>query len=99
MLDHGEADDKLVGVLLQDLQWGEVEDIADLPDAWIDRLRHYFTTYKALPDESNAVKIGDAYGRAHAERVIRAGIADYEESFASAAKASDAGKAKARGRD
>ena len=31
MLDRGEADDKIVAVLLQDLMWGEVRDLADLP--------------------------------------------------------------------
>ena len=52
--------------------------------ALIDRLRHYFTTYKALPGKANVVSIGEAYGREHAETVIRAAIADYAESFAGA---------------
>lgn len=87
MLDHGEADDKIVAVLLQDLQWGEARDLADLPHALIDRLRHYFTTYKAMPDQPAEVTIGDAYGREHAETVIRAAMADYEASFADVAGA------------
>jgi inorganic pyrophosphatase len=86
MLDHGEADDKIVAVLLQDEQWGEVDDIAGLPDIWLDRLRHYFTTYKTLSPQDSGVTIGDAYGRGHAERVIRAAMADYDEAFASAAR-------------
>jgi inorganic pyrophosphatase len=82
MLDRGEADDKIVAVLLQDQQWGEVRAIDDLPRMWIDRLRHYFATYKMLPGQDAGVVIGDAYGREHAEAVIRAAIADYQESFA-----------------
>jgi inorganic pyrophosphatase len=85
MLDRGEADDKIVAVLLQDLQWGEVRDIAQLPPALIDRLRHYFATYKALPGQISNVAVGDAYGREHAQTVIRAAIADYRASFAAAA--------------
>ena len=84
MLDRGEADDKIVAVLLQDLMWGGIRDLADLPGALIDRLRHYFTSYKALPGKENVVSIGEAYGREHAEMVIRAAIADYAESFAGA---------------
>jgi inorganic pyrophosphatase len=82
MLDRGEADDKIVAVLHQDLLWGGVRELADLPGALIDRLRHYFTSYKALPGRENVVSIGEAYGREHAERVIRAAIADYGAFFA-----------------
>jgi inorganic pyrophosphatase len=84
MLDRGEADDKIVAVLHQDLLWGGVRELADLPGALIDRLRHYFTSYKALPGRENVVSIGEAYGREHAERVIRAAIADYGAFFADA---------------
>jgi len=89
MLDHGEADDKIIAVLLQDLQWGDVREIAELPQTLIDRLRHYFTTYKQLPDGANAISIGDAYGRAHAEQVVVAAMADYEESFGAGASGED----------
>jgi inorganic pyrophosphatase len=85
MLDRGEADDKIVAVLLQDLQWGAVRDLAELPGALIDRLHHYFATYKALPGQPPEVSIGDAYGREHAETVIRAAIADYRQSFSATA--------------
>jgi inorganic pyrophosphatase len=85
MRDRDEADDKIVAVLLQDLQWGEVRDIADLPPALIERLRHYFETYKLRPGQEPVVSIGEAYGREHAETVIRAAIADYQDSFAATA--------------
>ena len=85
MLDRGEADDKIVAVLLQDLQWGEVRDIAHLPPTVIERLRHYFMTYKAVPGHDPTVSIGDAYGREHAETVIRAAIADYQATFGATA--------------
>ena len=90
MLDRGEADDKIVAVLVSDLQWGDAREIGDLPPAVIERLRHYFATYKVLPDATNVVTIGPAYGREHAEAVIRAAIADYDEAFGEAARASDA---------
>ena len=54
MVDNGEADDKIIAVLENDNIWGNANDINDLPDALIERLRHYFSTYKLIPGtESN----------------------------------------------
>jgi inorganic pyrophosphatase len=81
MLDGGEADDKIVAVLEGDLVWSGARDLADLPAAWIERLRHYFASYKTLPGEETGVRVGPAYGREHAERVVRAALADYRREF------------------
>jgi inorganic pyrophosphatase len=81
MLDHAEADDKIIAVLENDPLWSQVEDLKDLPDALIERVRHYFLTYKLAPEKPSDVSIGKAYGRAHAESVIRAAIGDYEDEF------------------
>lgn len=82
MLDAEEADDKIIGVLANDAMWGEVNDVNDLPKVLVDRLRHYFSTYKSLtPEEATSVKIDKAYGREHALSVVRAAMADYVEEF------------------
>jgi len=81
MIDRGEADDKIVAVLEGDAVWGDARELGDLPSAWIERLRHYFETYKTLPGEETRVRVGPAYGRAHAERVVRAALADYAREF------------------
>ena len=78
MLDDGEADDKIVAVLANDDVWTEVRDVGDLPSGIVERLRHYFTTYKVLPGEASTVRLGEAYGREHAERVIEAAMRDYQ---------------------
>jgi inorganic pyrophosphatase len=83
MLDGGEADDKIVAVLEGDAVWNDARDLDDLPIAWIERLRHYFATYKTFPGETTRVRVGPAYGRAHAERVVEAAIADYQREFGS----------------
>jgi len=44
MVDGGEADDKIVGVLENDLIWGAAREISDLPPVLIERLEHYFLT-------------------------------------------------------
>jgi inorganic pyrophosphatase len=81
MLDNGEADDKIVAVLERDPFWGRVESISDMPHALIERLRHYFMTYKSMPEEPADISIGEAYNRDHAEKVILAAINDYETEF------------------
>ena len=81
MLDAGEADDKIIAVLENDAIWSEVNDLCELPDALVSRMRHYFETYKLDPDAPNQVSIGDAYGRSHAEEVVEAAIKDYDDEF------------------
>ena len=82
MLDGGEADDKIIAVLDNDYLWSEIQDVSELPIALVDRLRHYFMTYKLMPGEQDhQVTIGPTYGREHAEKVIRAAIEDYEHEF------------------
>jgi inorganic pyrophosphatase len=81
MLDHDEADDKIVAVLEGDLVWGQATEIADLPGILLERLRHYFLTYKIVPGQPDAVRIERAYDRAQAHRVIEAAQADYLERY------------------
>jgi inorganic pyrophosphatase len=83
MLDGGEADDKIVAVLDNDRFWSHVADLSDLPAALIDRLRHYFMTYKLVPENPTEISIGEAYDREHAMSVIEASIADYDRQFGS----------------
>ncbi len=82
MVDGGEADDKIIAVLARDPIWGEVQDLVELPEAIIDRLAHYFETYKMRPDmKEDEVVIQRRYGREHAYRVIEASMDDYRESW------------------
>jgi inorganic pyrophosphatase len=81
MLDHGEADDKIVAILRDDPIYQGVTEIAQVPHAVLDRLIHYFSTYKLLGSGSPTVTVGPPYGRAHAEAVILAAIADYDAAF------------------
>ena len=83
MVDGGEADDKIIAVLESDSVWGGIRDVGGLPRALLDRVIHYFATYKFLPDSPSRVTIGEPYDRAHAEQVIQAAMKDYEELFGS----------------
>jgi inorganic pyrophosphatase len=81
MIDEGEADDKIISVLDSDHVWGEARDVGDVPRVLVERLEHYFLTYKLVPGRRSPAHIARVYGRAHALRVVRAAIADYAATF------------------
>jgi inorganic pyrophosphatase len=81
MIDGGQADDKIIAVLQKDPFWGSIDDITELPGAMIDRLRHYFLTYKLVPGARADVRIDRTYGRETACQVVQASIDDYIEAF------------------
>lgn len=81
MVDDNEADDKIVAVLANDDVWADARDIADIPPAMIDRLHHYFSTYKLVPGREVNVSIEKIYGFEHAKQVIQAAMDDYEEHY------------------
>lgn len=81
MIDGGEADDKIVAVLENDEVYGKWKDISELPSSLIDRLQHYFLTYKQLPKDKPKCEITDIYGREEAHEVIRRSQTDYEDHY------------------
>ncbi len=79
MIDNGEVDDKIIAVLKDDAVYGKWKDIADCPEALIDRLKHYFLTYKQMPGkEKRSVDITHVYNREEAHEVIQCSYRDYE---------------------
>ena len=54
MIDGNEADDKIIAVLAGDAVYGEMKDIDAIPKTLLDRLRHYFLTYKQIPGEGSS---------------------------------------------
>ena len=82
MIDGEQADDKIIAVLEADLAYGHVENISRCPKALVDRLKHYFLSYKQLPgDAPRRVEIADVYDRAEALDVITRSMLDYREQF------------------
>ncbi|MCD4672876.1 MAG: inorganic pyrophosphatase [Anaerolineaceae bacterium] len=81
MLDRGEVDDKIIAVLVNDNFWGNITSINDLPSNMVDRMQHYFSTYKNLPSAPIQTSIEKVYGEKHAHKVVNASILDYEQAF------------------
>jgi inorganic pyrophosphatase len=82
MIDGGEADDKIISVLDNDYVWGGARNVRDVPSVLVERLQHYFLTYKLVPGQRVQARVGKVYGRGHALKVVRAAMADYNDSFA-----------------
>lgn len=83
MIDDGEADDKIIAVLEGDLFWGGCQDVTELPDKLVERMSHYFSTYKLVPGTESPARIVRTYDKAHAMDVVRAACDDYQTHFGS----------------
>lgn len=81
-IDHGEADDKIIAVMDSDTFWSDAHDLVDIPTVLVERLQHYFATYKmVLEKDAQPIVIEEIYGRERALKVVEAAIQDYSEEY------------------
>lgn len=82
MIDKNQADDKIVAVMQEDAVYGGWQDITDCPPSLIERLKHYFLTYKDAPGVTDRrCEITHVYGRQEAQDVILHSQEDYRAHF------------------
>jgi inorganic pyrophosphatase len=82
MIDGNQADDKIIAVMREDAVYGGWREIADCPAALIERLKHYFLTYKDVPGTAERrCEITHIYNRQEAHEVIRYSQEDYHVHF------------------
>ena len=81
MIDGNEADDKIIAVLRNDTMYGHFKDISEVPEIVIQRLEHYFLTYKDMPGKDKNAEITDTYGVEEAYKVIELSVEDYNDKF------------------
>jgi inorganic pyrophosphatase len=95
MVDGHEADDKIIAVLESDLAYGEIQHMAQAPRAMVDRLKHYFLTYKQIPGEGRRkVEIAEVYDQPEALEVIRRSLKDYQKLYGAQARSAGARRRK-----
>lgn len=87
MIDKDESDDKIIAVLNNDTVYGHFKDISKLPELVVDRLKHYFLTYKDLPGQDRNVVITHVFGIEEAHEIIRRSMEDYHHKFDNLANA------------
>jgi inorganic pyrophosphatase len=83
LIDGEEADDKIIAVMKGDASYGQMDDITHVSQHIIDRLSHYFLTYKEQPfsNSKQECEITDIYGGEEAFEVIRRSVKDYDNRF------------------
>ena len=82
MIDDDQADDKIIAVMEGDLVYGDIKDIHECPEKLIERLRHYFLTYKDSPERDHSnVRITHTYDANEAREIINLSRQDYQNKF------------------
>jgi len=82
LIDNNEADDKIIAVMKEDAIFSKWKNISDCSDSFIERLKHYFLTYKESPHSDNkTVEIESVYGIEDAFEVINASNNDYLKKY------------------
>jgi inorganic pyrophosphatase len=82
MIDGNQADDKIIAVMRDDAVYGNWQTISHCPTTLVERLRHYFLTYKDAPDAAERrVAVTHVYDQHDAHEVIRRSLLDYRDEF------------------
>ncbi|MFC2114271.1 inorganic pyrophosphatase [Bacteroidota bacterium] len=81
LIDNNQADDKIIAVLNNDAVYGKVNEIADCPELVIERLKHYFLTYKDMPGKKRDCEITHTYDSKEAKEIVMLSLEDYRHKF------------------
>jgi len=79
MLDHGEADDKIIAVHADDPEYAHYESIDELPPHRMTEVKRFFEDYKVL-EEKNVV-VEDFFSKMEALKTIMTSTAFYQKEF------------------
>jgi inorganic pyrophosphatase len=81
MIDGQQADDKIIAVLMNDTVYGHFKEMSEVPGIVIQRLEHYFLTYKDMPGQESNTEIAAVYDSKEAYQVIELSMLDYSNRF------------------
>ncbi|HVV82833.1 MAG TPA: inorganic diphosphatase [Kofleriaceae bacterium] len=78
MSDEKGADDKIIGVCIDDPAYAHYRSIGELPPHVLKELDRFFRDYKVLEGKGDEVDVGAMYDTAHALQIIRESRAAYD---------------------
>ncbi len=81
MVDHGEADDKIIAVHAHDPEYAHYESMEELPPHRMKEVKKFFEDYKVL--EKKLVVVEDFLGHQEALEVIEQSMQIYRKTFPS----------------
>ncbi|WP_299556539.1 inorganic diphosphatase [uncultured Mycolicibacterium sp.] len=79
MTDEAGGDDKILCVPAGDPRWDHIQDVADVPQAELDQIKHFFVHYKDL-EPGKYVKAADWVGRAEAEAEVQRSLERFKNA-------------------
>lgn len=79
MVDQGEQDDKIIGIIPSDPLLKHVEDITELNQEILDSIKHFFQEYKKR--EGKHVEVRGFVGNYQAQDLIKQSIDLYKKTF------------------
>ena len=79
MEDESGMDEKLLAVPVTkvDPRYSNIQDIQDLPEATLNRIKNFFETYKTL-EPNKWVKVKDYLGKEEAKKILDEAIQNYK---------------------
>ena len=81
MIDGGEGDDKIIAIASDDITVNHIQSIDDLPKSLLAEIEYFFARYKDL--EKKSVQINGYSDKTAAQKIISAGIKNYNQKFIS----------------
>ncbi len=79
MVDSGDADDKVIGVPVEDPRWDEVKDLSNINKHTLREIEHFLATYKNL--QNKVVEIGGYKGAEEASAAFERARELYQKKF------------------
>ncbi|KAK9817032.1 hypothetical protein WJX72_008679 [[Myrmecia] bisecta] len=79
MIDGGEQDDKIIAVHVDDPEFKNLNDVAQLPPHRLAEIKRFFEDYKK--NENKSVKIDDCLGAQDAFKTIADGLENYKNLY------------------
>lgn len=79
MIDDDASDEKIIAICKNDPYLNTFNDINELPNQFMDEIKHFFEVYKTL--EGKHTSVDQMLGRADAEEIIEQCIQNYKNKF------------------
>lgn len=79
MIDDGESDDKIIGVVTDDPRYDEIKDLSNLASHRVKEIKNFFETYKLLRNKE--VEITKIEGKKQALEAVKKGLRQYKEKY------------------
>lgn len=83
MIDNGDADDKVIGVPVEDRRFDDVHTLDDLNKHNLKEYIHFFETYKNLKGKPATVAVGGYKGAEEAQEAVVRAMGLYVKKFGS----------------